>query len=255
MGHYLSFVGIDIAAKSFTVAWSTGGEPLAKPETFAQTPEGFRQLQQHLSTPEVAPPHVLVVLEATGSYWISLAVNLHQAGYQVSVVNPTHIHNYAKSLPRRAKTDDLDARLLLHYAVERQPAVWTPPPSVYHELRQRLVARDGLLDMRQHARNQRHALQQWPVQIEAVKAHLDGVIADLDARITVLEREIGEVLKQQAWAQSAMLLQTIHSVGPLTTAWLLVATLNVDLCPSAAAVVAYTGLAPMRRESGSSVRG
>jgi transposase len=85
MEHYQGFVGIDIAAKSFTAAWSTGGEPLAKPVTFAQTPEGFQRLQQELSTLGVVPSRLLVVLEATGSYWIALAVSLHQAGYQISV--------------------------------------------------------------------------------------------------------------------------------------------------------------------------
>lgn len=255
MEDYHLFVGIDIAATTFTATWRSRTTDLVKPCTLPQTPEGFQGLMQQLATMKVAPQQTLLVLEATGSYWIALAVALHEAGYQVSVVNPTHIHNYAKSLPRRSKTDPRDAALLAQFALERQPAAWTPPPAVYHELRQRLVARDGLLEMRQHARNQRHALLQWPVQIEAVKLQLDGIIADLDARIVTLEREIAEVLKQQAWAQSAMLLQTIQSVGPLTTAWLLVATLNFELCPSASAAVAYAGLAPMRRESGSSVRG
>ncbi len=141
MGQYQGFVGIDIAAKSFTAVWSAGEEPRGKPATFAQSPEGFHQLQQQLSALDLAPAQVLVVLEATGSYWISLAVSLHQAGYQVSVINPTHIHNYTKSLPRRSKTDDLDALVLLQFAMERQPPFWTPPPPVYHELRQRLVAR------------------------------------------------------------------------------------------------------------------
>ncbi len=36
---------------------------------------------------------------------------------------------------------------------------------------------------------------------------------------------------------------------------MLVGTLNFELCPSASAAVAYAGLAPIRRESGSSVRG
>ncbi len=205
MEHYQGVVGSDSAAKTFTAAWSTGGATVVKPETFPQPPEGFHRLQQQLSTLDVAPPQVLVVLAATGSYWVSLAVSLHQAGYHVSVVNPTHIHNYAKSLPRRSKTDNLDALMLLHFAVERQPPVWTPPPTVYHELRQRLVARDGLLEMRQQARTHRHALRQWPVQIDAVKVPLKGVIADLDARITALEHEIAAVLKQQAWTESALL--------------------------------------------------
>jgi transposase len=171
------------------------------------------------------------------------------------VVNPTHVHNYAKSLPRRSKTDALDAHLLLHVAIERQPPSWTPPPQVYHELRQRLVARDALLEMRQQARNHRHALAQWPVQIAAVKAQLDAVIADLDTRMGTLEHEIAVVLREHAWAKSATLLQTIHRIGPLTTAWLFVGTLNFRGCATPAAAVGYVGLAPMLRESGSSVRG
>ena len=37
--------------------------------------------------------------------------------------------------------------------------------------------------MRQQARNQRHALQQWPVMVGSVLVQLDGVIADLDQRL------------------------------------------------------------------------
>jgi transposase len=185
---------------------------------------------------------------------VTLAVVLHQAGYAVRVVHPPHVTNYAKSLPRRAKTDACDVHVLVHFARERQPAGWPPPPQGYHELRQRLVARDALLQMRQQARHHRHALLQWPVQVAAVKAYLDAVIADLDARITSLEDEIEAVLADHAWVESAILLQTIRSVGPLTTAWLLVLTLNVKPCPTAAAA-AYAGLVPMLHESGSSVRG
>jgi transposase len=254
MAPYQLFVGIDIAATSFTATWQAATAALANPVTLAQTPAGFQQLLQHLAATTVIPEQTLVVLEATGSYWIALAVALHQAGYHVSVVNPTHVHNYAKSLPRRAKTDPQDAVLLTQCARERQPPVWTPPPAVYHELRQRLVARDGLVDLRQQARNQRHALLQWPVQVAAVQRQLEDLIADLDRRIATLEHEIAEVLAQQAWAESA-LLQSIPCVGPLTAAWLLVGTLNFALCPTAGATAAYAGLAPMLRESGSSVRG
>jgi transposase len=197
----------------------------------------------------------LIVLEATGTYWVALAVALHEAGFVVSVVHPVHVVNYAKSLTRRAKTDPRDAQLLVRFATERHPPAWTPPPLVYHELRQRLVARDALVEMRQQARNHRHAFVQWPVQVAAVKEQLDAVIADLNHRIVTLEREISDVLQSGAWAESAALLLTIHSVGPLTTAWLLVATLNFEACATSAVAVAYAGLAPLVRESGTSVRG
>jgi len=203
----------------------------------------------------VAPAHSLIVVEATGSYWVALAVCLHQAGYVVSVVNPAQAHNYAKSLPRRGKTDALDAHVLAQFAAERKPAPWTPPPQAYHELRQRLVMRDGLLEMRQQARNQRHALLQWPLVIGAVQEHLDAVIAELDKHLAELEAEIAQVLAEGAWAESASLLLSIKGIGLVTSAWLLVGTLNFQGCASAASASAYVGLVPLEHESGSSVHG
>lgn len=252
---YQLFVGIDIAATSFTAVWSASPHPDQRPATFAQTPDGFAALQQALTVTAIAPRATLVVLEATGSYWVALAVTLHAAGYQISVINPAHIHNYAKSLPRRSKTDALDAQLLRQFAQERQPPPWTPPPAIYHELRQRLVARDAVSEMRQQARNQRHALQQWPVVVESVVQHFTTIEADLSARLHGLDREIAQLLDDGAWAESAALLQSIPGLGPLTSAWLLVATVNVELCASAEAAVAYVGLNPLAHESGTSVRG
>ena len=252
---YRCFVGVDIAATSFTAIWTTDGRMLPRAVTFTQTPAGFAALQQQLQATDVAPAQTLIVLEATGSYWIALAVTLHEAGYRVAVVNPAQLHNYAQSLPRRGKTDALDAQVCLRFAAERKPTPWNPPPAVYHELRQRLVARDGLLSMRQQARNQRHALQQWPVTVASVLTQLDGVIADLDQRLTSLEAEIAAVLVDGAWASSAALLSTIPGIGLVTSAWLLVSTLNFSLCATPEQAAADAGLVPLQRESGTSVRG
>jgi transposase len=197
----------------------------------------------------------LVVIEATGSYWVALAVSLHEAGFVVAVINPAQAHNYARSLPRRSKTDALDARVLAQFAAERQPARWSPPEQVYHELRQRLLVRDGLVTMRTQARNQHHALSQWPVQIAGALDQLETVIAELDKRITMLEDELATVLRDGAWAESAALLDTITGIGLITTAWLLVGTLNFEACASGEQAAAYVGLVPLARESGSSVRG
>lgn len=249
------FVGIDIAAATFTAAWSLPAGPPLRPSTFAQTPDGFVAFQHQVQATQIPPAATLIVMEATSSYWIALAVTLHAAGYQVSVVNPKHLHNYAKSLARRAKTDELDAQLLRQFAAERRPPTWTPPPRVYHEVRQRLVARDALLEMRQQARNQRHALQHWPRVIDAVVDQFNAVEADLDARIAVLDAEITSALQDGAWAESAALLLSIPGVGPITSAWLLVATLNFQLCATPEAAVAYVGLNPLSHESGTSVHG
>jgi len=204
---YQLYVGVDIAAATFTAAWlSPSGAP-TPPVTHPQQPGGFASLQRQLVATGTPPAATLVVLEATGSYWVALAVTLHTAGYAVSVINPLQAHHFAKAQLRRAKTDPLDAQNLAHLAATLQPDRWTPPPAVYHDAAQRapgqrLTARDALVTMRQQTRNQRHALVQWPVVVASVHDHLDAVIAMLDTRIADLEAEIAAVLATSDWAES-----------------------------------------------------
>lgn len=252
---YQLFVGVDIAATTFTAAWTTSTTKPSPPLTLAQTPAGFAQLQQRLAATTVAADATLVVLEATSTYWMALAVTLHTAGYHVSVINPLQAHHFAKAQLRRAKTDNLDGQDLAVLAAKLQPAVWSPPPTVYHEVRQRLMARDALLTMRQQTVNQRHALLQWPVVVDSVRQHLDAVIAGLDQRIAQLEGELQTVFADSAWEGSLTSLLSIPGIGLITAAWVLVATVNFTLCDTPAAVTAYAGLAPMPRESGTSIRG
>ena len=252
---YRLFVGVDIAAATVTAAWQPPRGGPGTPYTYDQTPAGHAALQRQLRATGVSAAETLVVLEATGSYWVALAVALHAASYHVAVINPLQAHHFAKAHLRRAKTDNLDAQALAQLAVALRPTPWTPPPAVYHEVRQRLVARDGLLAMRTQARNQRHALLQWPVVVAAVRQHLDAVIGDLDARIADLTAEIAAVLKEGAWAESLACLTSAPGIGLVTAAWLLVATLDCSLGGGPAAVTAYAGLAPMPRESGRSIRG
>ena len=252
---YQLYVGVDVAATTCVAAWLAPGGTPTMPCTIEQTATGFATLQRRLQATAAPPPATLVVLEATGTYWVALAVALHEAGYRVAVVNPRQAHHFAKAQLRRAKTDALDARDLARFAATLCPAPWTPPPPVYHEVRQRLVARDGLSTMRTQARNQRHALLQWPVVVAAVRQHLDELSADLDRRIAALEVAITAVLKESVWAASLACLTSAPGIGLVTAAWLLVGTLNFTLCNGPDALTAYVGLAPMPRESGRTIRG
>lgn len=248
-------VGVDIAATTFTASWlAPGGKPSA-PVALAQDAAGYAAFRQRLQATGVSPEAARVVMEATSTYWIALAVSLHEAGYRVCVINPAQAHYFAKARLRRAKTDALDAQDLARLAGQLELSPWAPPPAVYHELRQRLLAREALIALRQQARNQRHALVQWPVVVAAAQRQFDEVIADLDVRIAALERELALVLTDGAWAASAALLTSAPGIGAITAAWLLVATVNFTLAPGPEALAAYAGLAPMPRQSGTSVHG
>ena len=113
---YQLYVGVDVAATTCVAAWPAPGGTPTMPCTIEQTATGFATLQRCLQATAAPPPATLVVLEATGTYWVALAVALHEAGYRVAVVNPRQAHHFAKAQLRRAKTDALDARDLARFA-------------------------------------------------------------------------------------------------------------------------------------------
>jgi transposase len=253
---YRLFVGVDIAARTATAAWQDETGQVSRPIQIAQSPHGHATLHAKLGAAGVPAAQTLVVLEATGSYWITLATTFEQWGYAVSVINPRQAHDFAKALLKRTKSDAIDAQTLAQLGALLRPERWTPPPAIYAELQQRLAQRDSLLALRLQVTNQLHALEQGPVVVAAVRQRMETLIATFNAQIKEIEKEITPVLEQDAaWAKAVALLQTITGVGLVTAAWLVTATLNFSACPSPQAATAYAGLVPYERASGTSVRG
>lgn len=253
---YPLFVGVDIAAASATVAWMESGRRPSRAITIPQTAASYADLQQRLLATGYPAPAILVVMEATGSYWITLATTLAEAGFRVSVINPTQANDFAKALLKRAKTDAIDAQTLAELGARLEPEPWSPPPAVYTELQQRLVQREALVQMRTQVRNQLHALRQYPRVIADVERRMEALLETINEQIAEVERELAAALRQdEAWAAAAARLQTINGVGHLTACWVLVTTLNFSICRTPEEATSHAGLAPYVRRSGSSVRG
>jgi transposase len=253
---YRLFVGIDIAAATAKAAWLSPATAVTRAITIDQTPQAFAALQQRLLATAYPAHVILVVMEATGAYWMNLATTLHHAGFAVSVINPGQAHHFAKALLKRAKTDAIDAQTLAQLASLLQPTPWTPPPAIYAELQQRLAERDSLLEARKPVRNQLHALGHMPRVVATVRTRMEQLIETLTQQIKEIDQELELTMQQdRQWAASAQRLQTIIGIGPLAAAWLLVSTLNFTLCSSAEALSAYAGLAPHPYQSGTSVHG
>jgi transposase len=193
-------------------------------------------------------------MEATGTYWMRLAHTLHEAGFVVSVVNPVQAHRLAQAQLRRAKTDAIDAHLLMELGFKLKPLPWTPPPPLYDALYQRLCQREALVDIRTQERNRLHALRQWPEAQSAVVDRYEAHLAFLTEHIDLLQREIEQLLRSTSdWAATTHFLLSIPGIGPITTAWLLVATLNFTTCDTVEQLVAFAGLAPYPQHSGTSL--
>lgn len=252
---YTLFAGVDIAATSAEVALATSPTQIERSFSMEQSPAGRQTLMDRLRATGHEPGQTLVVLEATGTYWMELALSLHQAGWAVSVINPAQAHYFAQSLLKRSKTDALDAQLLARLAATLQPDPWSPPPAIYEELVQRLTERQALLDMRQQERNRLHALRQRPVVIPPVQQRMEAHLHFLDTQIKAIEGELRAALTQDsAWAAAAQLLLSITGIGLITAAWLLTATLGFTACSTPEQVTAFAGLAPRERRSGTSLQ-
>ena len=199
---YQQMVGVHIAALTFTASRLVLTKPSAtktKPEaalSYQQTSLGFEKFEQLLLAKGFTPPATLVVMEATSTYWIGLAIFLHGRGFVVSVINPNQAHHFARAQLRRPKTDALDAQMLVELAVALVPERWSPPPQIYHELQQRLHHRHSLLELRKTVKNQLHALNASTVIVAAVQEKMQSLIDTFSQQLTEVDKEIEEVIKQ-----------------------------------------------------------
>ncbi len=122
---YQLFICIDISARTFTAsALKPDEEPLPALD-FEQSPNGYTAFQKWLlgQGKDITPQQILLVMEATGTYWIMLATFLDQNGFSVAVVNHLQASSYVKSLPKRPKNDQIDAQSLARLALTHKPAL------------------------------------------------------------------------------------------------------------------------------------
>ena len=68
---------------------------------------------QHNFSKGVKPARV--VLEPTGVYEIPVILDLASAGFKVARVNAQQIRNFAKAMGQLAKTDEIDARIIVQH--------------------------------------------------------------------------------------------------------------------------------------------
>ena len=249
-------VGIDVAAASLAVVVLPAAGTPTPARTVANDAAGWRELQRHLRAQGCQPAATLLVMEATGSYWVGAASALVAAGWAVSVVSPASARAYARATLRRAKTDAVDAAMLAAYGRDLRPAAWTPPPPEVRELPLLVRQRDDLVALQTQTRNRQHALAQLPAVPAEVLAPAEAVLAVLAEQIARLDALIRQrALAAASLAADVLRLDAITGVGLLTAA--LVVTELWGLGPNATPdqAVAYAGLDPAPKESGTSVRG
>jgi transposase len=211
------------------------------------------------------PGPALIGLEATGNcQW--LLDRLRELGHEVWVGDAAAIR---ASTVRRQKTDRRDAAHILKLLVEgRFPRLWVPDRE-QRDLRQLLIHRHKLVEIRSRVKNglQHLALNQgmqkkrrlWsaagqdalrllPLQPWASRRRADllRLLASLEEQIAPLDRAVEETAQQNG---EARLLMSQPGVGPITALAFVLTIGEVSRFRRGKQVASYLGLIPRERSS------
>jgi transposase len=209
---------------------------------------------------------VLIGMEATGNrqWFVELAEDL---GHEIWVGDAAQIR---ASYVRKQKTDKRDAAHILKLVVEgRFPRLWTPDRE-QRDLRQLVVHRHKLVEIRSRVKNelqhlslnkgmQRKAklwsqagqklLRELPLKPWAAcrREDLLGLLGMLDQQIGKLDQAVQQAADQHPQAQ---LLMTQPGVGPNTALAYVLTIGDVSRFPRGKQVASYLGLIPREESSG-----
>jgi transposase len=246
------WVGIDVSkAKLDAAALDERGK--VRNRVFANERKGFDALIAWLVERGASPVDTRLCMEATGPYSEGVATALADAGWFVSVVNPTRIKGFAQGQMLRNKTDRSDSTLLAQFARSMQPEAWVAPAPEVRQLRALVDRLQSLKDMHQQEAN----------RLEAATLEQPGLRSSIESHISWLERSIKELERQiddhidghPRLREDTQLITSIPGIGRTTAAKVLAYLGDVRRFKSAKALAAFIGVTPSLKLSGSSVHG
>jgi transposase len=250
------YVGIDTSKEQLDVAVHDG-QTLQSLGTFPNDPTGFTQLGEQLTKHAAGRP-IHLVIEPTGSYHLGMVAYAHDQDWNVSLPNPQVVREWSRGQGQRAKTDQIDARLLASYGAKEEPRAQHPLPPEVEDLDELLHRQDDLQKMLTQERNRLHSLQRRPHATTPVTQSLETVIEALEKALKEVEAAIQAHL--QAFphlAQQRRHLLKVPGIGEKSVLPILVFLYRWDAHSAgqgdAKGLTAFAGLDPVVHTSGTSV--
>lgn len=251
-----TMIGIDVSKAKIDCAWLRDLEAgKVKTKVFKNNPESFQLLIKWVEKNTQQPAaDTCFVMEATGIYHEALAYALHDAGAMVCVVNPAYIHDYAKSLGVRSKTDKKDSVIIARFGITHHPAPWQPEAPEIRQLKALIARYEAIEKDLQRENNRLEKAEITQVSHEVISS-INTVINELTKELQRIKQLIDDHIDQHpTLKQDSILLKSIPGVGPVISQRM-VALIRSRPFVSARQCSAFIGLNPVIRESGSSVRG
>lgn len=229
------YAGLDIAKATLQLQLQNRSYDLSN------TPSGHAQLVKRLAT----IPGVHVICEATGGYERSVVAALQAASLPVSVINPARVRQFARASGELAKTDPIDATMLMAFGQAFAPEA-TPPRDASEIKIAALVSRRAQLLELRVAETQRADSCAEP----SLKKLFTKWLSQIEKQITKVEALIEELIAgQTTLANQVHRLDEITGVGRITAITVLASMPELGQLNRRCAA-ALAGLSPYNRDSG-----
>lgn len=265
-----AWIGIDVAKQTFDaglhlpVEYGQPARDIADIPTFPfnRTEQGVKEMiswaesecREFASQNGCKAPNLRVVMEATGRYSIDLTswITAKKPEIRPVIEDPGATHKYAQSLKVQNKTDPIDARVLARYGAERMPEPRAEVPAHYTELREKSRLRENLVNDLTAARERFKESSNNKVCADIQKK----LIRQLEKAVEEIDEAIREQVDKNADLKHVVeLMTTIPGVGFKTAVVVLAECGPLDYFKRSRSLASYAGLAPKRKESGTSVQG
>lgn len=252
--------GVDVAQDELVVQlgrmYDDWTPELYASKNFPNTKKGFEAFVAWVNKLTEAEVPVRYAMEATGVYHESLAYYLDETGYEVSIILPNKISNYARTLDIKTVTDKTASEAIARFGLERKLEQWSRPKGVFKNLRQLTRERSQLVELKTICKNQLHAEQAEAQPHKKSIARVKKRIEVLEKQVKEIEADLRELIKTDAEIQKlVILLCSISGVGLLTAATVLGETNGFDLIRNKRQLASYAGLDVKEKQSGTSVKG
>lgn len=252
--------GIDISKDTFTACFcyqdSDGGLHFSEVRKFKNEKTGFNQLLRWSRKVKDKSLPLGFLMEATGVYYEQLAHHLYDIKQQVHVVLPNTSKHYFASLNVKTKTDELDAKVLSQFGVERNHKKWIKPNETYLHLRNLCRYHVQLQEQKTALGNIKHSNENsYEVQQLIIRSN-NKLIKEIDKQIVKIKAEIENIIEQDPQLKAKVdKLLTIKGVGIMTIATIIAETLGFQFVKNIKQLVSYAGYDVVQRESGTSIKG
>ena len=110
---FMFYCGIDIAKHKHEMSViDSDGKALFDSISFANSKDGCAKVLALFERLGITPETVVIGLEATGHYWLSVYEHFTELGYDVKVINPIQSEAFRKMYIRQTKTDSKDSFII-----------------------------------------------------------------------------------------------------------------------------------------------